>query len=443
MRNSLNPKVIIRKKRDGNKLTEHEIKYLISEYAKCNIPDYQMAALLMAVYFQGMDFKETTDLMQAMMHTGKTLNLSEIKKPKVDKHSTGGVGDKVSLVLAPLMASCGMCVPMISGRGLGHTGGTLDKLESIPGFRTNLTLKAFKRQLKKLGVAMIGQTAEIAPADKKIYALRDVTATVDSIPLIAASIMSKKLAEDLDGLVLDVKFGSGAFMADYKKAKNLARTMIQIGKRFGVQRDSRCKKIKVIAILTDMNNPLGNYIGNSLEIIETIEALKGRGPKDLMEVTFALGKAMLKLAKIKGGKNLLEKKIANSEALNKFKEIIYYQSGDVRIIDDYSRLPVAKNRIKIKAQQTGYIHHIDTFDIGLLLVQLDGGRLKKEDKLDPSCGFKIHKKIGDFVEKDDCLTEIICDNRSKARAVAKQMHVVFTIKRKSCRSKKLIRETIH
>ena len=443
MRNSLNPKVIIRKKRDGNKLTEHEIKYLISEYAKCNIPDYQMAALLMAVYFQGMDFKETTDLMQAMMHTGKTLNLSEIKKPKVDKHSTGGVGDKVSLVLAPLMASCGICVPMISGRGLGHTGGTLDKLESIPGFRTNLTLKAFKRQLKKLGVAMIGQTAEIAPADKKIYALRDVTATVDSIPLIAASIMSKKLAEDLDGLVLDVKFGSGAFMADYKKAKNLARTMIQIGKRFGVQRDSRCKKIKVIAILTDMNNPLGNYIGNSLEIIETIEALKGRGPKDLMEVTFALGKAMLKLAKIKGGKNLLEKKIANSEALNKFKEIIYYQSGDVRIIDDYSRLPVAKNRIKIKAQQTGYIHHIDTFDIGLLLVQLDGGRLKKEDKLDPSCGFKIHKKIGDFVEKDDCLTEIICDNRSKARAVAKQMHAVFTIKRKSCRSKKLIRETIH
>ena len=443
MRNSLNPKVIIRKKRDGNKLTEHEIKYLISEYAKCNIPDYQMAALLMAVYFQGMDFKETTDLMQAMMHTGKTLNLSEIKKPKVDKHSTGGVGDKVSLVLAPLMASCGICVPMISGRGLGHTGGTLDKLESIPGFRTNLTLKAFKRQLKKLGVAMIGQTAEIAPADKKIYALRDVTATVDSIPLIAASIMSKKLAEDLDGLVLDVKFGSGAFMADYKKAKNLARTMIQIGKRFGVQRDSRCKKIKVIAILTDMNNPLGNYIGNSLEIIETIEALKGRGPKDLMEVTFALGKAMLKLAKIKGGKNLLEKKIANSEALNKFKEIIYYQSGDVRIIDDYSRLPVAKNRIKIKAQQTGYIHHIDTFDIGMLLVQLGGGRLKKEDKLDPSCGFKIHKKIGDFVEKDDCLTEIICDNRSKARAVAKQMHAVFTIKRKSCRSKKLIRETIH
>jgi len=443
MRNSLNPKVIIRKKRDGKKLNGQEIKYLISEYTKYNIPDYQMAAFLMAVYFQGMDFKETTDLMQAMMHTGKMLNLSEIKKPKIDKHSTGGVGDKVSLILAPLMASCGICMPMISGRSLGHTGGTLDKLESIPGFRTNLTLKAFKRQLKKRGVAMIGQTAEIAPADKKIYALRDVTATVDSIPLIAASIMSKKLAEDLDGLVLDVKFGSGAFMTDYKKAKQLARTMIQISKRFGVPHDSCCKKIKVTAVLTDMNNPLGNYIGNSLEIIETIQALKGKGSKNLMEVTFALGKAMLKIAKIKGGIQLLKKKIANSEALNKFKEIIHYQGGDVHIIDDYSRLPVAKNRIKIKAQQTGYIHHIDTFDIGMLLVQLGGGRFKKEDKIDPSCGFRIYKKIGNYVKKGECLIEIICDNRSKARAVAKQMHAVFTIKRKSCRSKKLIRETIH
>lgn len=433
---------IIRKKRDGEKLSRQDIKYLISEYAKFNIPDYQMAAFLMAVFFQGMNFKETTDLMQAMMHTGKMLNLSETKKPKIDKHSTGGVGDKVSLILAPLMASCGICVPMISGRGLGHTGGTLDKLESIPGFRTNLTLKAFKRQLKKLGVAMIGQTAEIAPADKKIYGLRDVTATVDSIPLIAASIMSKKLAEDLDGLVLDVKFGSGAFMTDYKKAKKLARTMIQIGKRFGVQRDSRCRKIKVIAILTDMNNPLGNYIGNSLEIIETIEALKGRGPKDLMEVTFALGKEMLKMAKIKGGTQLLKKKIANREALRKFKDMVCAQNGDILVADDYTRLPVAQNKIKVRAKTSGFIHHIDTFKIGMLLVKLGGGRIRMEDRIDPSCGFQIYKKIGDRVEPDDCLVKIYCDNPSKARLIQREMRNVYVIRRKPRSEKKLIREII-
>ncbi len=424
---------LIRKKRDAYQLSKEEIRYLISEYSKGNIPDYQFSAFLMAVYFQGMDFQETTNLMQAMMDSGKSLDLSNIKKPKIDKHSTGGVGDKVSLILAPLMASCGICVPMISGRGLGHTGGTLDKLESIPGFKTNLSVKQFKFQLKKIGVAMIGQTVEIAPADKKMYALRDVTATVDSIPLISASIMSKKLAEDLDGLVLDIKLGSGAFIKDYKKAKELARTMIQISKR---------SSVKVITILTDMNNPLGNYTGNSLEIIETIEALKGRGPEDLMEITFALAKAMLKLANIKGGEKLLEKKIASGGALNKFKEIIHYQGGDVRVIEDYSRLPVAKNRIKVKAQKTGYIHHINTFDIGMLLVQLGGGRFKKEEKIDLSCGFRIYKKIGDYIKKGECLIEIICDNKAKAKTVVKQMHDVFTIKTKSCRRKKLIRETI-
>lgn len=425
---------LIRKKRDAYQLSKEEIRYLISEYSKGNIPDYQFSAFLMAVYFQGMDFQETTNLTQAMMDSGKSLDLSNIKKPKIDKHSTGGVGDKVSLILAPLMASCGICVPMISGRGLGHTGGTLDKLESIPGFKTNLSVKQFKCQLKKIGVAMIGQTVEIAPADKKMYALRDVTATVDSIPLISASIMSKKLAEDLDGLVLDIKLGNGAFIKDYKKAKELARTMIQISKR---------SSVKVITILTDMNNPLGNYTGNSLEIIETIEALKGRGPEDLMEITFALAKAMLKLAKIKGGKKLLEKKIASGGALNKFKDIIHYQGGDVRVIEDYSRLPVARNRIKVKAQKTGYINHINTFDIGMLLVQLGGGRFKKEEKIDPSCGFRIYKKIGDYVKKGECLVKIFCDNRSKTRSVVKQMHDVFTIKTKSCRRKTLIREILH
>ncbi|KPJ72488.1 hypothetical protein AMJ52_06105 [candidate division TA06 bacterium DG_78] len=424
---------IIRKKRDGYKLTQKEIQFLISEYTKNKLSDYQFAAFLMAVYFQGMDFKETTDMMSAMLHSGTVLNLSDIKRPKIDKHSTGGVGDKVSLILAPLVASCGVCVPMISGRGLGHTGGTLDKLESIPGFKTDLTVNQFKNQLKKIGVAMVGQTVEIAPADRKIYALRDVTATVDSIPLIAASIMSKKLAEDLEGLVLDVKCGSGAFMKEYKKTKELAQTMIQIGKRSGV---------KTRAIVTDMNNPLGDYIGNSLEVIETIEVLQGRGPNDVLEVTLALAEVMLTIAKIRGGRKLLEKKIVTGEALDRFREIVKLQGGDVRIIDDYSRLPVAKNKIKVRAQKKGYLQNIDTFNIGMLLVALGGGRVKKEDLIDPSCGFKMYKKIGDHVEKNECLIEIYSDNESKARIVAREMQRVFTIKKKPCRHKALIREIL-
>ena len=424
---------IIRKKRNGNKLNDQEIKYLISEYAKYNISDHQLAAFLMAVYFQGMNINETTDLMQAMMYSGKVLKLSNIRKPKIDKHSTGGVGDKVSLILAPLMASCGICVPMISGRGLGHTGGTLDKLESIPGFRTNLSLKSFILQLKRHGVAMIGQTGEIAPVDKKIYALRDVTATVDSIPLIAASIMSKKLAEDLDGLVLDIKFGSGAFMTDYKKAKKLACTMIRISKRAGV---------KVTAVMTDMNNPLGKYIGNSLEVMEAIESLKGRGSKDLMEVTFALGKEMLKMAKIKGGIQLLKKKISSNAALDIFKQIVCAQNGDALIFNDYARLPIARHTYRVPATKSGYIYSINSFLVGMLLVKLGGGRMQMEDRIDPSCGFRIYKKIGDRVKPGDCLVKIYCDNPSKARLIQKEMRNVYVIRRKPRSRKKLIREII-
>ncbi len=424
---------LIRKKRDGKKLQCAEIQVLISEYTKNKIPDYQFAAFLMAVYFQGMDFNETTDLTQSMIQSGKVLNLSDIKNPKVDKHSTGGVGDKVSLILAPLAASCGVCIPMISGRGLGHTGGTLDKLESIPGFKTDLSVNQFKKQLKKIGVAMIGQTAEIAPADKKMYALRDVTSTVDSIPLISASIMSKKLAEGLDGLVLDVKFGSGALMKEYKRAKTLAQTMMQIGRRSGV---------RVTAVLTDMNNPLGHYIGNSLEVIEAIEALKGRAQEDLMDVTFTLGTEVLKLTKVRGGRKLLETKIANGEALKKFKEIICAQDGDILVVDDYSRLPVAKNRLRVPAHRIGYINQIDTFHLGMLLLQLGGGRSRKEDRIDHSCGFRIHKKIGDRVRKGETLIEIYSDNKSKARAVAKEIYSAFMIKKERCRRKKLISEII-
>ena len=424
---------LIRKKRDGGKLRQAEIEYMISEYTNDNIPDYQMSAFLMAIYFQGMDPDETMSLMHSMMHSGKMLDLSDIKMPKIDKHSTGGVGDKVSLVLAPLVAACGVCVPMISGRGLGHTGGTLDKLESIPGFRTNLSAHELKKQLEKIGVAMVGQTAEIAPADRKIYALRDVTATVDSIPLIAASIMSKKLAEDLDGLVLDVKFGSGAFMSDHKKAKLLAQTMVQIGRR---------SNVKTVAILTGMDNPLGENIGNSLEVIEAIEALKGNGPADLMEVTFALGVEMLKMAKISGGIKLLRQKIESGQALLRFGELIEAQGGNPLVIEDYSLLPRAMKSLKIFANKTGYIHAIDTYAIGMSLVALGGGRLRKEDDIDPGCGFKTHKKMGDHVDKEEPLAEVFSNREPRAQTACSDLKRQYKIRRERIEPKRLVRERI-
>lgn len=428
-----NPVTLIRKKRDGKKLSTEEMQFMVSGYASHQIPDYQISAFLMAVFFQGMDHDETSDLMHAMMRTGDVLDLSEIKRPVIDKHSTGGVGDKISLILAPLVASCGVCVPMISGRGLGHTGGTLDKLSAIPGFRTDLDTRTFTKQLKTMGIAMCSQTQAIVPADKRMYALRDVTATVDSIPLIAASIMSKKLAEDLDGLVLDVKFGNGAFMKEYRTAKALARTMIQIGKRAGV---------RVKAVMTDMNNPLGEYIGNSLEVLESIEALQGRGSSDVMKITYTLGEVMLTLGNIKGGKTLLRKMITTGEALQVFTQLTRAQGGDIGVIDDYSRLPIARKRYPIAASRAGYIHCIDTYLIGMLLVEMGGGRMKKEDSIDPSCGFRIRKKIGDRVKKGDCLIEIFCDDRTRAHKVKQHMPDVFTIKTAPCRKKTLVREIL-
>ena len=427
------PVEIIRRKRDGKRLSRQEIEYLVSEYTEGTMPDYQMSAFLMASYLQGLDPEETTHLMRSMMGSGKILDLSDIKAPKVDKHSTGGVGDKVSLILAPLLASCGVCVPMISGRGLGHTGGTLDKLESIPGFMPDLKIKEFKRQLREIGVAMIGQTAEIAPADKKIYALRDVTATVDSIPLIAASIMSKKIAEDLDGLVLDVKFGNGAFMQEYRRAKKLAQTMVQIGRRSGV---------KTVAVMTSMDDPLGVNVGNSLEIIEAIECLKGKGPEDLLEVTLALGAEMLKTAKVCGGTALLQKKIKEGAALQKFREMIHRQNGDARIIDDYSNLPLSRYTTNVIAQKTGYVSSIDCFSIGMLLIGLGGGRKKKEDSIDAACGFKIHKKSGDRVKRGTCLAQVLANDRSKAQRVAGRLSQAFNIQSKPPKRAKLVREII-
>ncbi|HEX7320870.1 MAG TPA: thymidine phosphorylase [bacterium] len=430
----INPVELIRKKRNGGRLTDAEMEFFVAGYTRGDIPDYQVSSLLMAVYFRGLDPRETASLTRAMIRSGETFDLSDIRKPKLDKHSTGGVGDKVSLVLAPLIACCGICVPMISGRGLGHTGGTLDKLGSIPGFRTDLTAREFISQLKKISVAMIGQTEKIAPADRKIYALRDVTATVDSIPLICASIMSKKLAEGLDGLVLDVKFGSGAFMKEYGSAKILARTLVRTGKAAG---------IKVTAVLTDMNNPLGEYVGNSLEVMETIEALKSNGPADLMELTLVLGEEMLKMAKIKGGRRLLLDKIASGDALDKFRDVIRCQGGDTKVIADHSRLPMARKAAMIRARSNGYVHAIDNHRIGTALVRLGGGRSKKEDKIDPACGFKINKKIGDRVKKADILIDIYSNNRGKAAAVKELLKNTYTIKEKPCKHKRLIREIIY
>ncbi|MEO0137369.1 MAG: thymidine phosphorylase [candidate division WOR-3 bacterium] len=412
---------ILIKKRNGEKLDASEIESLINDYTAGLIPDYQFAAFLMAVYFQGMDFEETTFLTKAMLQSGSILDLSDIKLPKIDKHSTGGVGDKISLILTPLVASCGICIPMISGRSLGHTGGTLDKLEAIPKFRTDLSLTEFKKQLKTINAGFIGQTQEIAPADRLIYSLRDVTATVESIPLITASIMSKKLAENLDGLVLDVKFGNGAFMKDYKKAKQLAHYLVQTGKKFGV---------KTIAVLTDMNDPLGAYVGNALEVMEAIECLKGKGPPDLMELTFTLALLMLKLAEAKGGTRLLKEKIVRGEALRKFKEIIIAQGGDAQVIEDYGRLPIAQKRRLFHAQKSGYIQRIDTQKLGILATKLGAGRLKKEDQIDPGCGFRIYKKTGARVDKGEPLVEIFSDDKQKAEAILNELPSVFLIGKK-------------
>jgi pyrimidine-nucleoside phosphorylase len=380
-----------------------------------------------------MSFEETTNLTLAMMNSGKVFDLSSISGMKIDKHSTGGVGDKVSLVLAPLVSACGVIVPMVSGRGLGHTGGTLDKLESIPGFRTNLSYQEFIANLKTIGIAMIGQTEELAPADKKIYALRDVTATVDSIPLIAASIMSKKLAEGIDGLVLDVKTGQGAFMTRLPLARKLAKTMIEIGKRMNK---------KVIAFITDMSEPLGKTVGNALEVIEAIEALKGKGEKDLMEVVFTLGEAMLIMGgKVKtktGARKLLKDAIETKSGLRKFEELIKYQGGDAKVIEDYSLLPTAKYQIEVRSDKTGYVSKIDTQRIGLLAIELGAGRKKIEGKIDSAVGFVINKKIGDKVKIGDSLAIVLANNEPQAKAIAQELVGCYSLAKSPVPKPKLI-----
>jgi len=392
---------LIERKREGGRIVEPEWHELIASYAAGKVPDYQMSALLMAIFFRGLDREETNALTDSMIESGGTLELSHITHARIDKHSTGGVGDKVSLILAPLIASLGVAVPMMSGRGLGHTGGTLDKLESIPGFRTNLSLKEAAEQIERIGCALIGQTKEIAPADRKLYALRDATATVEVIPLIAASIMSKKLAEGLTGLVLDVKQGSGAFMPDAERAQNLARAMIQLGADRGTP---------VVALLTAMDRPLGFACGNALEVKESIDALSGNGPDDLMEVTYALGAEMLMLAgaaaEPRDAWKLMQDSIASGKAMEKFREIIQAQGGNASIIERQDLLPSAPLNVDFTAKMDGIVQEIAPRTVGHGVIALRGGRRTMEDKIDPSVGFVITAKPGDEVRGGQPLASI-------------------------------------
>jgi len=398
---------LIERKRDGGRIEAGEWRALAHAYAAGHVPDYQMAALLMAAFLRGLDRTETAALMDAMLGSGSRLDLSHLAAARIDKHSTGGVGDKVSLVLAPLVASLGVAVPMMSGRGLGHTGGTLDKLESIPGFRTNLSLAEAKTQVEALGCALIGQTAEIAPADRKMYALRDATATVESVPLIAASIMSKKLAEGLTGLVLDVKRGSGAFLPELERGLELARTMIELGE------DRGCP---VVALITAMDRPLGRACGNALEVEESIAALKGEGPPDLMEVTYALGAEMLMLAGVSStrdaARRAMEVSISSGRAAEKFREIIEAQGGNPSVVDDPAVLPQAKAVELFAAPRRGIVAAVEPKAIGRGIIALGGGRNTMEDVVDPSVGFVITARPGDWVEAGEPLATIFARDRA-------------------------------
>jgi pyrimidine-nucleoside phosphorylase len=392
---------LIRKKRDSGEHSREEIDFLVSGYTRGDIPDYQMAAWLMATWLRGLSLDETAALTEAMLHSGVVLDLSGLPGKKVDKHSTGGVGDKTSLILAPVVAAGGLTVPMISGRGLGHTGGTLDKLESIPGFNVNLSLDQFRHVLRECGLGLIGQTAEIAPADKKIYALRDATSTVESIGLICASIMSKKLAEGIDALVLDVKTGSGAFMKREEDAVRLAEIMVDTGKRMGK---------KVVALITDMDQPLGRTAGHSVEIIECIDVLNGQGPGDLRDLSIELSAWMFYLGErtksLDEGRRLAESMIASGKAREKFKQGIELQGGDVRVIDEPQRLPKARAQVDVLSESEGYITGTNCEHFGTALAMLGGGREKKEDGIDPGVALEFHKRIGDGIKKGESLATI-------------------------------------
>ena len=413
---------IILKKREGEKLSAEEIKHFINGYTKGDIPDYQASALLMAIYFQGMDKEETYQLTKAMKESGDVVDLSAISGIKVDKHSTGGVGDKTTLVVGPLAAACGVPVAKMSGRGLGFTGGTVDKMESIPGFRTTLEEEEFMELVNRVGLSVIGQTAHIAPADKKLYALRDVTATVDNLSLITASIMSKKLASGSDAIVLDVKCGNGAFMENLEEAVELAKGMVDIGNADGK---------KTIAVITDMNQPLGHAVGNSNEVIEAIETLKGKGPSDITQLALTLSGIMIYAGghaeTMEEGMEKAKEALHSGRALEKLASFIEGQGGDPAVVEDYSLFPQPTTYQKVLAQESGYITEIQARSIGLASQHSGAGREKKEDPIDLSAGIILRKKVGDPVAKGDVLAEVSGRDSLKVRQGAEEAAKAFTI----------------
>jgi len=428
---------LIHRKRDGGELAPEEIEYLVNGYTSGEIPDYQMSAFLMAVFYSGMTDRELSPLTDCMLRSGQTADLSAIPGVKVDKHSTGGVGDKTSLVVAPLAAAAGVVVPMMSGRALGHTGGTLDKLESIPGFRTDLTSEEFEKQLAELGLCFIGQTDQFAPADRKLYALRDVTATVESIPLIASSIMSKKLAEGVDALVLDVKVGTGAFMKKQVDARRLAQAMVGIGRRMDK---------KVQALLTDMNQPLGYAVGNALEVMEASQTLQNAGPADLTKLCLELAARMIFLGKksatLEEARLIAEKHLVDGSAYKKFKDVVAAQGGNPQALDNFALLPNATGAREIVSPRAGFISSIDAEDIGVASNMIGAGRDKKEDSIDPAVGIILEVKAGEKVEAGSILCRLYYTKEDRVEEAAEKVEDAFHISAQRPLDRELILEVV-
>ncbi len=413
---------LIAKTRDGLDLQPADVRAIVDGFCRGEVADYQLTAWLMAVYLRGISDAATVALTEAMLHSGTVVDLSSVKKRKVDKHSTGGVGDKISICLAPLVAAAGVPVPMVSGRGLGHTGGTLDKLEAIPGFSTELGIEDFVRIVGDIGTSMIGQTKDIAPADKRIYALRDVTATVESIPLIVASILSKKLAEGIDGLVLDVKVGRGAFMKDEARARALAEALVRVGTGAGKQ---------VVAVLTRMDAPLGQAVGNANETREAIEVLHGKGPADVVECTLVLGAEMLLIGgaarSIEEARDKLEELRCNGAALATFRKMVEAHGGDPRVVDDPTRLAMAEKRVDVKSTRAGFVTEIDAFAVGLLGVSIGAGRTRADQKVDPGVGIELMKKPGDAVAVGDVLATLVLRESNDAPSSVERLHSAYIV----------------
>jgi pyrimidine-nucleoside phosphorylase len=436
-RTRLNPVELIIRKRDGGQLDGGEIRALVDGFVAGEVADYQMSAWLMAAFLRGLDDAETVALTDAMLHSGDVLTLASVKAPRVDKHSTGGVGDKVSICLAPLVAACGVAVPMISGRGLGHTGGTLDKLEAIPGYRVDLDAKRFEQVVRQVGTCMIGQTDRLAPADRRIYALRDVTGTVECIPLIVASILSKKLAEGIEGLVLDVKVGRGAFMKDLDSARELARKLVRVGRRADK---------KVVALLTDMSAPLGLTIGNALETREAIDVLRGEGPADTRELTLRLGAEMLVLGgvakKTTDARKELERAISSGAGLERLVRMVEAQGGDPRAVEDTKRLPRAPHRVPVEAPRAGYVTATDALELGLCSVALGAGRTRADQAVDPAVGIELSAKRGNRVAKGEPLCWLHVRSKRGLAPVADRARAAFSIGRTRAADMPLVLERI-